>query len=579
MDRKSIVGIGAAVALFAWAQWAQFKAQQEQKLHPTTPPTAEATASPSATATPATVAKEPSIPTAPATVESKATATVPAQTQTVGTPSVDYTFTNLGGGITSLKLLNHQGGEPGEKMVLNTFATHPIGALVLKPESGDNENYEVTVEGKDRVVCEKTMNPGVQVKKVYTLNQKPGKGEEYRAALEVTFTNHSATAVDYPDYYLFTGAATPIHATDLPYYIGFDWFNGKSNSFIQPTWFDSSKIPLVGVETGPAKAVYAASPGNVVWAGVRDQYFTSMLLPDGVAKGVRAHQLNVKLDSKDVKGIEGFLEMPGFRLNPNESVTKKFTIYTGPAEYNQMAALDRGAVEMMNLDRWWITRTVGMLLLRSMNWLESVLHSYAWAIIVLTFIVRGALWPIQGRANKSMKRMQLLQPKMNELKEKYKDDPAKMNQEVMKLYKEHGANPLSGCLPMLIQIPIFFGFYSMLGTAVELRSSSFFWVTDLAKPDTIGHLAGYPINILPLAMAATMIWQMQLTPKAGDPAQQKMMMFMPLIFVFITYNFASALALYYTVQNLLSIVQLYATRNQPMPTLEKVTAGSKKNRR
>jgi YidC/Oxa1 family membrane protein insertase len=171
--------------------------------------------------------------------------------------------------------------------------------------------------------------------------------------------------------------------------------------------------------------------------------------------------------------------------------------------------------------------------------------------------------------------MQLLQPKMTELKEKYKDDPAKMNQEVMKLYKDYGANPLSGCLPMLIQIPIFFGFYSMLGTAVELRNSSFLWVADLSRPDTIFHLAGIPVNILPLAMAATMIWQMQLTPKAGDPAQQKMMMFMPLVFIFITYNFASALALYYTVQNLLSILQLYATRNQPMPTLAKVGAGRK----
>jgi YidC/Oxa1 family membrane protein insertase len=487
---------------------------------------------------------------------------------------VDYTFTNLGGGIASLKLLGHQGTHPGERMVLNQGAAHPIGALALKPEEAANDDYTGSVQG-DQVIYEKTVPPGIQVKKIYTLNRTPeGK---YRIGLEVAFTNKSAAAVEHPAYYLYTGQAGPLHARDLPIYIGFDWFAGKTNAFITPNWFQPSKIPLVGVETAPGKPVYAQSPGEVAWAGVRDQYFTTMILPaDGVGKGVWARPVDLKVDDKDLKGIEGFLEMPGFKLEPGESLRKQFTIYSGPAEQKQLAALGHGAMEMMNLDRWWITRTVGMVLLRSMNALQGIFHSYALAIIVLTFIVRGALWPIQGRANQSMKRMQLLMPKQNELREKYKDDPAKMNQEVMKLYKEYGANPMSGCLPMLIQIPIFFGFYSMLGTAVELRNSSFLWVSDLSQPDTIFHLAGIPVNILPLAMAATMIWQMQLTPKAGDPAQQKMMMFMPLVFVFITYNFASALALYYTVQNILSIIQLYVTRNQPMPTLERV---AKKNRR
>ncbi len=538
------------------------------------PPQSPAEATATATAQPAPTVQAAPVPV----VEPKSAVAVPEEKKTVSTPFVEYAFTNLGGGISSLTLLKHQGGQPGDKMVLNAAATHPIGALSLKPDAPDSEGYTISTEGKDRVICEKTVPPGVQVRKVYTLSSK--KGEEYHVALEVSFANRTAAPLEHPGYYLFVGAAAPIHATDLPIYIGFDWFDGKTNAFIAPTWFNPSKIPLVGVETAAGKSLYAQSPGNVVWAGVRDQYFTTMLLPlDGVAKGVWARPLEVKIDDKELKGMEGFLEMPGFKLNPGENVTKRFTIYAGPAEYNQLAALNSGAVEMMNLDRWWITRSVGMVLLRSMNWLQGLFHNYALAIVVLTFIVRGALWPIQGRANKSMKRMQLLQPKMTELKEKYKDDPAKMNQEVMKLYKEYGANPLSGCLPMLIQIPIFFGFYSMLGTAVELRNQGFLWVSDLSRPDTIFHLSGIPVNILPLAMAGTMIWQMQLTPKAGDPAQQKMMMFMPLIFVFITYNFASALALYYTVQNILSIIQLYATRNQPMPELVKVSAANRKNRR
>jgi len=164
-----------------------------------------------------------------------------------------------------------------------------------------------------------------------------------------------------------------------------------------------------------------------------------------------------------------------------------------------------------------------------------------------------------------------------------------MNQEVMKLYKQYGINPVGGCLPMLIQIPIFFGLYQMLGQAVELRNQTFLWVHDLSQPDTIGHvpvlalmdfrIGGWPINIIPLCMGATQIWLMAMTPKTGDATQRRVMMFTPLIFLFICYNFASALALYYTAQNLFSILQFYQNKKQPMPVLEKVVPAGKQKRR
>ena len=570
MDRKSIVAIVLAVLVIGWAQY-QTQQEMQRARAAQAAEAAKATPAPEPSAKPAQAAPAPVIEAAPVA----ATPAVPKQTLSLQTPVADYEFTNLGGGIATLRLKKHAGSTPGSKMVLNTAASHPIGALLQKPEDADNEGYEARAEG-DRVIFERTLPSGVHIAKTYTVSQKAG--DDYRVGLSITYTHRGAVPVEQPASYLFIGAATPIHANDIPYYMGFDWFNGKSNSFITPAWFNASTIPLVGVQTSPAKSAYQASPGNVTWAGVRDQYFTTMILPDaGDAQGVWARPVPVQIDSKELKGVEGFLELPAFKLQPGESVTKQFTLYSGPAEHKQLSALGRDAVQMMNLDRWWITRSVGSLLLRSMIFLEGFLHSYAWSIIVLTFIVRGLLWPIQGKANRSMKRMQLLQPKMTELRDKYKDDPTRMNQEVMKLYKDYGVNPVSGCLPMLIQIPIFIGFYSMLGTAVELRGASFLWVHDLSRPDTVAHFGGMALNILPLMMAATMVWQMQLTPKTGDPAQQKMMMFMPLVFVFVTYNFASALALYYTVQNILSIFQLYVTRNQPMPELARVDV--KKNRR
>jgi YidC/Oxa1 family membrane protein insertase len=232
----------------------------------------------------------------------------------------------------------------------------------------------------------------------------------------------------------------------------------------------------------------------------------------------------------------------------------------------------------MNFGMW---KLVSQFLLNFMNLIHGWVHDYGVAIILLTACVKGVLWPLQNKANKSMRKMSALAPKMQELKEKHKDDPTRMNQEVMKLYKEHGVNPVGGCLPMMIQIPIFFGLFSMLGQAAELRNASFLWVHDLSQPDTVAHIPGlgWPINILPLIMGATNLWLMRMTPKTGDSTQQKVMMFMPLIFLFFCYNFAAALALYYTTQNLFTILQLYQNRKQPAPVLEKVALAGKRARK
>ena len=167
---------------------------------------------------------------------------------------------------------------------------------------------------------------------------------------------------------------------------------------------------------------------------------------------------------------------------------------------------------------------------------------------------------------------------MQELREKYKDDPTRMNQEVMKLYKDYGISPAGGCWPMAIQIPIFFGLFTMLRQAVELRNAKFLWIHDLSQPDTVAHLPvlGWPVNVLPLIMGATQVWLMQMTPKTGDATQRRVMMFTPIIFLIFCYNFAAALALYYTAQNLLSIVQFYYNKKQPEPTLEKIRPVAKR---
>jgi len=198
---------------------------------------------------------------------------------------------------------------------------------------------------------------------------------------------------------------------------------------------------------------------------------------------------------------------------------------------------------------------ISVVLLKGMKFFYGLIPSYGIAIILITILIKILFWPIQAKSIKSMKAMQKFQPLINKLKEKYKDDPQRLNAETMKLYKEHKINPVSGCLPMLVQIPVLFAFYRMLASAIELRGQSFLWIHDLSAPDTIFQVLGWPINPLPLLMTGLSVWQMKITPQTGDQQQQKMMMFMPLMMMFIFYKLAAGVVLYYTVQQFLSIAQ------------------------
>ena len=195
------------------------------------------------------------------------------------------------------------------------------------------------------------------------------------------------------------------------------------------------------------------------------------------------------------------------------------------------------------------------------------------SVILLTIFVRLCIWPIHAKSTYTMKRMGLLGPMMKELQQKYKDDPQRQQMEVMKLYKDYGVNPLGGCLPLFLQIPIFFGLYRVLEYAAELRGQTFLWVHDLSAADTVAQFMGFDINPLPLFMGVTMIAQMKLTPQpaATDKTQQRVMMLMPFFFLFICYNFAAALALYWSTQNIFSIAQTWLMKlYMPEPKLEKV---------
>ena len=234
-------------------------------------------------------------------------------------------------------------------------------------------------------------------------------------------------------------------------------------------------------------------------------------------------------------------------------------------------------------------------LLLGMNWLHEVLRiSYGWTIVAITIIIKAVFWPLTAASTRSMKRMQSLQPQLTAIKEKYKDDPVKVQRKTMELWKENKVNPMGGCLPMIIQMPVFIGFFTMIRSAIELRGASFLWITDLSRPDTLFMIpglgfvpflgvpgVGLPFNLLPLIMGVTMLWQSHLTPASPgvDPAQQKMMRYMPLMFLVFLYNYSAGMALYWTMNNLLTILQTKLTKaRQAAPAAPVLTPSPKKRK-
>jgi YidC/Oxa1 family membrane protein insertase len=251
-------------------------------------------------------------------------------------------------------------------------------------------------------------------------------------------------------------------------------------------------------------------------------------------------------------------------LAPGAEKTYTYDLFYGPKKLTLLKEIGSNLEKIINFGWFDVIAKPTLYLL---NWLYNIFGNYGIAIILVTVILKALFWPITQKGLKSMKNMQKLQPKMVKIKEKYKDDAARMNQEVMNLYKTYKVNPLGGCLPMVLQIPVFFALYKVLLQSIELRHAPFMlWITDLSAPDRlylgfdVPYLGGLPV--LTLLMGASMFLQQKMTPTTADPTQAKIMMFLPIIFTFMFLNFASGLVLYWFVNNLLSIFQQYMINRQ-----------------
>jgi YidC/Oxa1 family membrane protein insertase len=287
------------------------------------------------------------------------------------------------------------------------------------------------------------------------------------------------------------------------------------------------------------------------WTAYEGTYFMNAILPQADSM----QSLTMQSAGEDIvkMTVNGNLDT----LQPGEEKTYSYELYFGPKKLDILKAVGFNLEKAVNFGWFDVIAQPTLYLL---NFFYGIFKNYGIAIILVTIIFKAVFWPITQKGLKSMKNMQKLQPKMVKLKEKYKGDPAKMNQEVMNLYKTYKVNPLGGCLPMVLQIPVFFALYKVLLMCVELRHAPFMlWITDLSAPDRlyigvdIPYVGGIPV--LTLLMGASMFLQQKMTPTTADPTQAKIMMFLPVVFTFMFVNFASGLVLYWFVNNLLAIFQ------------------------
>lgn len=489
---------------------------------------------------------------------------------------VKYVFTNLGGGLKEVQLGSESAGPDGG-VVINKYGNYPIGSLADAEGEFANYHYPLAAITQDNtsVTFTRTSKSGLQIIKKWELATADVDYHEYRLTLNVVIKNLGEEAVKLKNYSLISGVTAPVsenERADLS-----RWFFYDDNGFEKPGMFgDPFKD---GFLWGEAKSIDIHTVQDLEFAGVSNQFFTTIITPEDAGNKiwVTPKSLTLEDSEKELRSFNLGIALPNKDIIPQTSESFKFEIYTGPRKQAIMNKLGENTSKVMGYG-WFGFGAPYMNI--ALNWLHdyignNIYEPWSWgiSIILLTICIRILIWPLYQKSTRSMKRMSKLQPHMKEIKEKYPEDPQKVQQETLKLYKKFGVNPVGGCLPMLVQMPIFFAVFGMLTNAVELRGQDFIWVTDLSQQEAIWMIPfiDVPLNILPITMAATMVIQMQMTPSSGDAMQKKIFMFMPIIFFFFCYSYAAALALYWTVQNIVSIIQTLIIKRIPEPELVEIT--------
>ena len=456
-------------------------------------------------------------------------------------------FSSRGGVLRSFALKKYQHWEGGEIQLLPSDPTRsslnlsfPDSNISLKSFNFRVDREKLTLDrsaSSGSVNFTLTTQSGTEITKRYTFFSQ-------RYDFELEFEIRGSGPVDFGRKYVLSwdsglNSTEKNRKDDLGYFSAYSMM-GTELSEIKK--FEKS-------ETTDFRILREVGFGDTKWVAVRTKYFVAALVPlsgkgTGFSASGRSSFTVGEGGEVENKKIGVSLEMP---LERTAGLSEKFLVYVGPVHYQTLKGYGVGLDRIVNLG-WKIIRPFSIGILWLFLQLNKIIPNYGLVIIVFTILMKAAFHPLSRKSTKATLRMQELQPRLAALKEKHKKEPARLNQETMKLYKQSGVNPLGGCLPLLFQMPVFYALFVVFRSTIELRGAKFIlWLTDLSQMD--------PYYVLPVVMAATMFWQQKITIK--DPKQAMLVYFMPILFFFFFFKFPAGLTLYWTMFNILSLIETY----------------------
>lgn len=487
-------------------------------------------------------------------------------------------FTNRGGAIHTVALKQYPEERGSDEPYLFN-AYHDVPALSIGTPGRDGRlqgaesAYELIAQDSSSVTFRR-VDGGLTIERVYRLGEGTEGPDPYMLSHATRFINQSDGAIG-GTVYINAGTAPPTLGDPWGTFLNVGYYNGDKFRHISAGKFKATNI--LGIYQRSAETLVEET-SRADWLSVKNQFFSSILTPDRPGTSVLATPVFFPPEDGNGSpqvGITGSLAIELPFIGPGQSDQVEMTYYVGPKEYPRLSKLEQRQDLVMQFG-WF--GFFSKLMLHVLLFIEGMVQNFGVAIILMTLLIRGIFWPLTAKAAESSKKMRKLQEPIKELRERYKDTPQKLNEEMLKLWRKHKVNPLAGCLPMLVQIPIFIAFFYMLRSASELRFAGFLWIPDLSLPDTVFHIGGFPVNIMPVLYFVSMYYQMKLQPMpSADEVQRAMFKFMPFIFSIMLYNFSSGLLLYWTVSNCVSMLQQYLINRKPdeeeNPSVEVIPPG------
>jgi len=466
--------------------------------------------------------------------------------------STSITFTKMGGAIAEVVLasypaVNEKGSGPVTIRSGNRIPLSLVG--VQKASVAKAFDMKVEVPGKT-VKFSTDIGGGCTLERVITLAD-----DGYTLDVTDTFINGSATDLEIPSMGVDHGEMH-LESKILPFIgnpIGMS-YREQVGAKVRSKEGDKVKKLLA---KDPASGMSYRKSSPIDFFAVRNKFFASIIsLNEDSAIFSKGYEVDGAIGGNEkgnITRIAGTTWFDSLEIPSGKRVARQFDMYIGPRKLSRLTEMRLGQERIMGFN---ILTPICKVLLWLLNMFFGFVKNYGVAIILLTVFVRLIFWPLTNKGHASMKKMQALQPQIKAINEKYKSDPQRKSSETMALYKKNKVNPVGGCLPIMIQMPVLFSLFFVIRAAVELRFAKFLWIKDLSAPEGLFESSlGVPINFLPFAMAGTSMLQQKLTPSSMDPMQRKMMMFMPAMFAVIGYNWPSGLLLYWTTSNALMILQ------------------------